>query len=171
MNAMRNTSLILFLAFGLLTSTFVYGVDTQSKTTQQKIDTQATLEQAKASATKTMQACMKWVQMNVFEFEECVDEQMSLPKQAKAERLGVSYMGFVGALSARRSGSQGSQLLAWKYAKKFNKIQKQLGLKESDLCLIVSGDCDVRIALAAQILKGSKPKPLTDAELSGVHKH
>jgi len=171
MNNMRNPSLIFSLAFGLLTSPFVYGADSQTKTGQQTIASQATLEHAKASATKTMQACMKWLQMNVFEFEECVDEQMRLPKQAKAERLGVSYMGFVGALSAQRFGSQGSQLLAWKYAKEFKKIQKQLGLKDSDLCLIVSGDCEVRMALAAQILKGSKPKPLTEAELSGVHKH
>jgi hypothetical protein len=171
MNAMRNPSLIFLLAFGLLTSTFVYGADSQTKTGQQTIASQATLERAKASATKTMQACMKWVQMNVFEFEECVDEQMRLPKQAKAERLGVSYMGFVGALSAQRFGSQGSQLLAWKYARQFNKIQRQLGLKDSDLCVIVAGDCDVRMARTAQILKGSKPKPLTEAELSAVHKH
>jgi len=171
MNVMRNPSLIFFLAFGLLTSTFVYGADSQSKTGQQTTASQATLEHAKASAAKTMQACMKWVQMNVFEFEECVDEQMRLPKQAKAESLGVSYMGFVGALSAQRFGSQGSQLLAWKYAKQFNKIQKQLGLKDSDLCVVVAGDCEVRMALASKILKGSKPKPLTEAELSGVHKH
>jgi len=171
MNAMRTPSLIFFLAFGLLTSTFVNGADSQSKTGQPTTASQATLERAKASATKTMQACMKWVQMNVFEFEECVDEQMRLPKQAKAERLGVSYMGFVGALSAQRFGSQGSQLLAWKYAKQFNKIQKQLGLKDSDLCVIVAGDCEVRMARTTQILKGSKPKPLTEAELSSVHKH
>jgi hypothetical protein len=171
MNAMRNPSLILVFVFGLLTSALVYSADTPSTTTQESIGTQTAVEHAKASATKTMNACMKWVQMNVFEFEECVDERLSLPKQSKAERLGHSYMGFVGALSARRSGSQGSELLAWKYAKQFHKIQKQLGLKDKDLCAIVPGDCEVRMALTAQILKGPKPKPLTEAELSAAHKH
>jgi len=33
-------------------------------------------------------------------------------------------MGFVGALSAQRMGSQGSQAMAWKYAKKSLAIQK-----------------------------------------------
>jgi hypothetical protein len=61
--------------------------------------------------------------------------------------------------------------LAWKYAKQVNKIQKQLGLKDSDLCAVVAGDCEVRMALTSKILKGSKPKPLTEAELSGAHKH
>ena len=171
MNPMRNTILILVFVFGLLTSAFVHSGETPSKTAQESIGAQATVEHAKPSATKTMHACMKWVQMNVFEFEECVDEQLNLPKQSKAERLGISYMGFVGSLSAKRYGSQGSDLLAWKYAKLSNKIQKQLGLKDKELCAIVPGDCEVRMALTMQILKGPKPKPLTEAELSTAHKH
>jgi len=170
MNPMRNPSSILVFVFGLLASTFVHSGETPS-TAQESIGTHATVEHAKASATKTMHACMKWVQMNVFEFEECVDAQLKLPKQSKAERLGISYMGFVGALSAKRYGSQGSDLLAWKYAGQSNRIQKKLGFKDRDLCVIVPGDCEVRMALKAQILSGPKPKPLTEAETSGVHKH
>lgn len=155
----------------LLTASVVSSADTDIKILQGTIGAPATQETAKATALKTMHACMKWVQMNVFEFEECVDEQMALPKNAKAERLGVSYMGFVGALSAQRFGSQGADQLAWKYAKQFNLIQKQLGLRDRDLCAIVQGDCEARMARTTEILKAPKPKPLTEAELSGVHKH
>jgi len=168
---MPTSPFLLMLATCTLALSLGCNAEVQTQPLQVPVTASVTLETAKASAMKTMNACMKWVQMNVFEFEECVDAQMNLPKQAKAERLGVSYMGFVGALSAQRSGSQGSEQLAWKYAKQFTPIQKQLGFKDSELCVIVSGDCEVRMARAAQILKGPKPKPLTETELSGAHKH
>lgn len=129
------------------------------------------VESAKQSALETQKSCMQFVQMNVFEFEECISDRIKQKKLSAADRLGITYMGFVGALSAQRMGSQGSQMMAWEYAKKSLKIQKKLGLKDSDLCDIVPGDCATRLARTAQILNGPAPVPLTEAEMANRHRH
>lgn len=129
------------------------------------------VESARQSALETQKSCMQHVQMNVFEFEECISDRLKLKKLSAAERLGITYMGFVGALSAQRMGSQGSHMMAWDYAKKSFKIQKKLGLKDSELCDLVPGDCETRIARTALILNGPAPAPLTEAEMTNRHRH
>lgn len=129
------------------------------------------LETIRLSAQGTQQSCMRFVQMNIFEFEECVSEKLKQKKLSPPERLGITYMGFVGALSAQRMGSQGSQMMAWKYAKVFHKIQMQLKLDDQQLCALVPGDCVARIARTEMILKGPMPKPLTEIEMADRHKH
>jgi len=131
----------------------------------------AVLESVRQSALETQKSCMQHVQMNVFEFEECISDRLKLKKLSAAERLGITYMGFVGALSAQRMGSQGSQVMAWDYAKKSSKIQKKLGLKDRDLCDLVPGDCETRMARTALILNGPAPVPLTEAEMASRHRH
>ena len=129
------------------------------------------VEGAKQSASVAQQACIRYVQMNVFEFEECINDRLNAKGLTSAERLGITYMGFVGALSGQRMGSQGSHRMSWEFAKKTQKIQKKLGLKDIDLCPIISGDCQMRIARAQLILKQPAPAPMTESELAGVHKH
>lgn len=129
------------------------------------------LETIRLSAQGTQQSCMRFVQMNVFEFEECVSEKLKQKKLGPPERLGITYMGFVGALSAQRMGSQGSQMMAWKYAKASHKIQTQLKLDDQQLCALVPGDCVTRIARTEMMLKGPMPKPATDLEVADRHKH
>jgi hypothetical protein len=129
------------------------------------------VEIAKQSALDTQKTCMQFVQMNVFEFEECVSDRLKQKKISAADRLGITYMGFVGALSAQRMGSQGSHTMAWEYAKKSLKIQKKLGLKDNDLCDIVPGDCETRLARTTQILNSPAPVPLTEAEMASRHRH
>ena len=129
------------------------------------------IEGAKQSALEAQQACMRYVQMNVFEFEECINDRLNAKNLTSAERLGITYMGFVGALSGQRMGSQGSHRMSWEFAKKTQKIQKKLGLKDSDLCSIISGDCQIRIARAQLLLKQPAPASMTESDLAGVHKH
>lgn len=129
------------------------------------------IEEAKKSAFATQQVCLRYVQMNVYEFEECINDRLKVKGLSSAERLGITYLGFVGALSGQRMGSQGSHMMTWEFAKKTQKIQKKLGLKDSDLCSIIPGDCQHRIARAQLILKQGAPTPLTEAELSNGHRH
>jgi len=129
------------------------------------------LEVAQLRAQETQQRCMRFVQMNIFEFEECVSEILNHKKLSPPERLGVTYMGFIGALSAQRMGSQGSQMMAWKYGNAFHKLQKQLKLEDKQVCEIVAGDCESRIARTQLILKGPPPKPLTEIEMADRHNH
>jgi hypothetical protein len=129
------------------------------------------IEGAKQSALQAQEACMRYVQMNVFEFEECINDRLNAKGLTSAERLGITYMGFVGALSGQRMGSKGSHRMSWEFAKKTQSIQKKLGLKEIDLCPIISGDCQMRIARAQLILKQPAPAPMTESDLAGVHKH
>jgi len=129
------------------------------------------LDKVKASAEATQQSCMRFVQMNVFEFEECVAEKLKPKSLNPSQRLGITYMGFIGALSAQRMGSQGSQIMAWKYGKSYQKIQKRLQLNDQQLCEIVPGDCETRIARTKSILEGPAPKPLTEMELADQHRH
>ena len=129
------------------------------------------IESAKISAAQAQQACLVFVKMNVFEFEECINDQLNVKGLSSSQRLGITYMGFVGALSGQRMGSQGSHMMTWEFAKKTQKIQKKLGLKDTDLCEIIPGDCQARIARAQQTLKQGAPKPLTEAELAGAHRH
>jgi hypothetical protein len=126
---------------------------------------------AKQSALVAQQDCIRYVQMNVFEFEECINKRLNAKGLTSAERLGITYMGFVGALSGQRMGSQGSHRMSWEFANKIQKMQKKLGLNDNDLCPIIPGDCQMRIARAQLILKQSAPAPITESELAGVHKH
>ena len=126
---------------------------------------------AKQSALVAQQACIRYVQMNVFEFEECINKRLNAKGLNSADRLGITYMGFVGALSGQRMGSQGSHRMSWEFANKIQKIQKKLGLKDRDLCPIIPGDCQMRVARAQLILKQPAPAPMTESELAGVHKH
>ena len=126
---------------------------------------------AKKSALVAQQACLRYVQMNVFEFEECINERLNVKGLTSAERLGITYLGFVGALSGQRMGSQGSHRMGWEFAKKTQKIQKKMGLKDADLCPIIPGDCQIRIARMQLALNQAAPAPLSEAELAGAHKH
>jgi len=114
---------------------------------------------------------MQFVQMNVFEFEECVISRLKTKKLAPAERLGITYMGFVGSLSAQRMGSQGSQQVAWNFGKQFQKVQKSLAVSDENLCSIVPGDCETRLTRTKLLLDGAPPPPLTEKELSSAHRH
>ena len=129
------------------------------------------LETATKSAGKTQDDCMQFVQMNVFEFEECVSSRLKTKKLPPAERLGITYMGFVGALSAQRMGSQGSQQIAWNFGKQVQKVQKSLAVSDENLCSIVPGDCETRLTRTKLLLDGAAPLPLTEKELSSAHRH
>jgi len=143
----------------------------QSAEARAKPEAFSALEIIKKSAQKTQDACMQFVQMNVFEFEECVNARLTKTRLPPAERLGIVYMGFVGALSAQRMGSQGSQQVAWSFGKQAQKVQKLLRITDQNLCATVPGDCDSRLARTKFLLNGPAPAPLTENELSGAHRH
>jgi len=166
MNIIRLLLLTLIVAQGLFLSAFAQ----ISKSVDTSYSPQI-IESAKISATQAQQACLRFVKMNVFEFEECINDQLNVKGLNSSQRLGITYMGFVGALSGQRMGSQGSHMMTWEYAKKTQKIQKKLGLKDTDLCEIIPGDCQARIARAQQTLKQAPPKPLTETEVAGAHRH
>lgn len=126
---------------------------------------------AKKSAALAQQACLTYVQMNIFDFEKCINDRLKVKGLTMAERLGITYMGFVGALSGQRMGSQGSHMMTWEFAKKTQKIQKKIGLKDSDLCDIIPGDCENRTARARLTLRQPAPTPLTEAETDSGHRH
>lgn len=129
------------------------------------------VETARISALETQTACMRFVQMNVFEFEECIGDRLHNKQLNTAERLGITYMGLVGAMSAQRMGSQGSHRMAWVYAHKTLKLQKKLGLQNKQLCDVVPGDCETRMARTELILKEPAPAHLTESEIATVHRH
>ena len=166
MNIFRFLLLTYIVAQGLFSLAFAQ----TSKSVDATISPQI-IESAKKSAAEAQQACLRFVKMNVFEFEECINDQLHVKGLSSSQRLGITYMGFVGALSGQRMGSQGSHMMTWEFAKKTQKIQKKLGLKDTDLCEIVSGDCQIRIARAQLTLKQGRPKPLTESELAGAHRH
>jgi hypothetical protein len=156
----------IIVAQGLCSSAFAQ----TSKSVDAPVSPQI-IESAKISAAQAQQACLRFVKMNVFEFEECINDRLNVKGLSSSQRLGITYMGFVGALSGQRMGSQGSHMMTWEYAKKTQKLQKKLGLKDTDLCEIIPGDCQARIARAQQTLKQGPPKPLTEAEVAGAHRH
>jgi len=166
MNIFRFLLLTCIVAQGLFSLAFAQ----TSKSAEVTISPQI-IESAKTSAAQAQQACLRFVKMNVFEFEECINDQLHVKGLSSSQRLGIIYMGFVGALSGQRMGSQGSHMMTWEFAKKTQKIQKKLGLKDTDLCEIVPGDCQTRIARAQLTLKQGRPKPLTESELVGTHRH
>jgi len=166
MNIFRVLLLTYIIAQGLCSSAFAQ----KSKSVDVPVSPQI-IESAKISAAQAQQACLRFVKMNVFEFEECINDRLNVKGLSSSQRLGITYMGFVGALSGQRMGSQGSHMMTWEYAQKTQKIQKKLGLKDTDLCEIVPGDCQTRIARAQLTLKQGRPKPLTEAELAGAHRH
>jgi hypothetical protein len=168
---MRFNSVRFALVIALLTTECCSFVYAQSYQAEKVSVVTPTIEVAKKSAFAAQQACLRYVQMNIFEFDECIQERLNAKGLTIAERLGITYMGLVGALSGQRMGSQGSHMMAWEFAKKTQKIQKKLGLKDLDLCSIVPGDCQNRIARTQLTLKQGAPAPLTEAELAGAHRH
>jgi hypothetical protein len=159
---------VLFCIFAKCFSSFAFAQT--SKSVALPVSPQI-IENAKISAAQAQEACLRFVKMNVFEFEECINDRLNVKGLSSSQRLGIIYMGFVGALSGQRMGSQGSHMMTWEFAKKTQKIQKKLGLKDTDLCEIVPGDCQTRIARAQLTLKQGRPKPLTESELVGTHRH
>ena len=166
MNIFRFLLLTYIVAQGLFSLAFAQ----TSKSVDATISPQI-IESAKKSAAEAQQACLRFVKMNVFEFEECINERLNVKGLTSAERLGITYLGFVGALSGQRMGSQGSHRMGWEFAKKTQKIQKKMGLKDADLCPIIPGDCQIRIARMQLALNQAAPAPLSEAELAGAHKH
>jgi len=168
---MRFNSIRFALVIALLTTECCSLVYAQSYQAEKVSVVAPTIEEAKKSAFAAQQTCLRYVQMNVFEFDECIHERLNVKGLTMAERLGITYMGLVGALSGQRMGSQGSHMMTWEFAKKTQKMQKRLGLKDSDLCSIIPGDCQNRIARTQLTLKQGAPTPLTEAELAGAHRH
>jgi hypothetical protein len=160
------------LVISLITANFFFPFAfSQTSKTVKVSDSTQLIESAKISAAETQQACLRFIKMNVFEFEDCINNRLHVKGISSSERLGITYMALVGAISGQRMGSQGSHMMSWEFAKKMQKIQKKFGLKDTDLCDIVPGDCQARIARVQLTLKQGKPKPLTEAELSSAHVH
>lgn len=110
---------------------------------------QQTLE---AAARETQDACYKQIYRDAYAYAQCVRDLREAKKSKPLEALGVTYFGFVGALSYMRVSQAGTDQIAYEFLQSIQAQQKKLGIDDQSLCSTVPGDCGVRIAQTRQML-------------------
>lgn len=130
----------------------------------------ATRQQAlEAAAKESQDACYKQIYRDTNAYAQCVRDLRAAKKSKPLEALGVTYFGFVGALSYMRVSQAGTDLIAYEFLQSAQAQQKKLGLDDLALCNSVPGDCTVRIAQAKQLLANPpKQVPMRMQCIAGV---
>lgn len=110
---------------------------------------QQTLE---AAAKQSQDLCYKHIYRDTNAYAQCVRDLREAKRSQPLEALGVTYFGFVGALSYMRVSQAGTDQIAYEFLQSAQAQQKKLGVDDKSLCNTVPGDCTVRIAQAKQLL-------------------
>ena len=105
-----------------------------------------------AAAKESQDACYKHIYRDTNAYAQCVRDLRVAKKSKPLAALGVTYFGFVGALSYMRISQAGTDQIAYEFLQSAQIQQKKLGIDDQALCSIVPGDCVVRIAQGNQLL-------------------
>lgn len=138
-----------------------------SQTQSDKLDT------VRLWAEKAQQQCFMKIHFDTFAYQDCLVSMAKEEAGNKLRELGIYYFAYVGAMDAVRTGMYGSKNTAWYFLKRFQKLQKALGIDDQSLCTTVPGNCEIRIAQTLAVAKSSPPKPVDlDGAVPGVtHQH
>jgi hypothetical protein len=112
-----------------------------------------------AAARESQDACYKHIYRDTNAYAQCVRDLREAKKSKPLEALGVTYFGFVGALSYMRVSQAGTDQIAYEFLQSAQRQQKALGIDDQALCSTVPGDCVVRLAQIKQ-LQANPPKPV-----------
>lgn len=122
-----------------------------------------------AAAKESQDACYTQIYRDTNAYAQCVRNLRDAKKSKPLAALGVTYFGFVGALSYMRISQAGTDQIAYEFLQSTQVQQKKLGIDDQALCSTVPGDCAVRIAQANQLLANPpKQVPLRMQCVAGV---
>lgn len=122
-----------------------------------------------AAAKESQDACYKQIYRDTNAYAQCVRNLRESKKSKPLEALGVTYFGFVGALSYMRVSQAGTDQIAYEFLQSAQTQQKKLGIDDQALCSAVPGDCTVRTAQAKQLLANPpKQVPMRMQCVAGV---
>ena len=110
------------------------------------------LQTLEAAAKESQDTCYKHIYRDTHAYAQCVRDLRAAKKNKPLEALGVSYFGFVGALSYMRISQAGTDQIAYEFLQSVKSQQKALGIDDQSLCSTVPGNCAVRTAQAQQIM-------------------
>jgi hypothetical protein len=116
-------------------------------------------EVLETAAKESQDACYKQIYRDTNAYAQCIRNLREAKKIKPLEALGVTYFGFVGALSYMRVSQAGTDLIAYEFLQSAQNQQKALGIDDQAICSTVPGDCVVRLAQIKQ-LQASPPKPV-----------
>jgi hypothetical protein len=118
------------------------------------------LQALEAAAKESQDACYKQIYRDTNAYAQCVRNLREAKKSKPLDALGVTYFGFVGALSYMRISQAGTDQIAYEFLQSAQTQQKILGIDDQALCSTVPGDCVVRIAQGKQLL-ANPPKQVS----------
>lgn len=124
----------------------------------QAVVPQATQQAVVKAADTARQRCLPLIDDDNSDYDTCIKGLLSDKKSITPERLGIEYLGFVGAMSAYSMSIPWAEHSARYYLKRFRVSQKRLGFDDQTLCRTVPGDCVVRLAQTKQMEHAVKPK-------------
>jgi hypothetical protein len=104
------------------------------------------LKSVQSAAHQAHGSCLKEMHHDTDEFVSCVDQMRANSGASSERRLGLSYLGLVGCMSAARISTLHSDVCSRKYLVLTDRLIKQLRAKDTELCNAVPGDCNIRLA-------------------------
>lgn len=113
-----------------------------------------------AAAKAAQDACYPQIYRDVSAYAQCIRDLRSAKRTKPLEALGVTYFGFVGALSYMRVGQAGTDHVAYEFLQSARGQQKKLGVDDPSICATVPGDCVVRLAQTKQ-LRANPPQQIS----------
>ncbi len=121
----------------------------------------AAMDVVRASALNAQARCNDLGHDNMDEYVSCTDalfqEVKGTSAKALQKRLGILYFGWLGAERWQRVGLPGADEAAKHYFWRFRPLQQKLVFSDQDLCVVLDGDCTVRLAQVAMALKEYGP--------------
>ena len=151
----------------IIVSLLIYSPLVFSQSQSDKLDT------VRVWADKAQQQCFMKIHFDTFAYQDCLVLMAKEEAGNKPRELGIYYFAYVGAMDSVRTGMYGSKNTAWYFLKRFQKLQKALGIDDQSLCATVPGNCEIRIAQTIAMAKSSPPKPVDrdGAVPGGMHQH
>jgi hypothetical protein len=119
---------------------------------------QVTQQAVEKAAEAARMRCLPLIDDDNSDYDTCIKGLLRNKKSTTPERLGIEYLGFVGAMSAYSMSIPWAEHSAKYYLKRFRVSQKKLGIDDQTLCRTVPGNCVVRLAQTKKMEYEVKPK-------------
>lgn len=122
-----------------------------------------------AASKEAQDLCYTLIYRDTNAYAQCVRKLRDEKKAKPLEALGVTYFGFVGALSYMRVSQEGTDQIAYEFLQSALGMQKKLGIGDEALCSTVPGNCPVRMAQGRQLMANPPQKiPMRMQCVAGV---
>jgi len=111
------------------------------------------LDAIESSASEARKICLKEMHHDTDEFVAYVDNLSTGSKVSVEKKLGYSYLGLIGCISANRISTLHSDICSKDYLVITDRLMKELKAKDHELCAAVAGDCTMRITQIKSLRK------------------